>query len=126
MWCVCCSALDRRNERLTFLFALRCAEVKEVTLGSAPAAAVEEESWIPICKPEDLPKGARARRSAALVAHAARGRLRHAQRRQSHILREFMACVGSAVPRARREAASRTVRRWWSASRAPHNARGRR
>lgn len=34
-------------------------EVKEVVLGKAAAAAPEEESWVPVCRPEDIPKGVR-------------------------------------------------------------------
>jgi len=33
-------------------------EVKEVTLGKAAAPQTSEDGWIPICRPEDLPKGA--------------------------------------------------------------------
>ena len=44
---------------------LRCAGVKEVSLGAAAAAPVSEEAWIPVCRPEDLPKGACAARCAA-------------------------------------------------------------
>lgn len=34
-------------------------EVKEVTLGKAAAPQTSEDGWIPICRPEDLPKGVR-------------------------------------------------------------------
>lgn len=37
------------------------AEVKEVPLGAAAAAAAAESTsegnWVPVCKPEDMPKG---------------------------------------------------------------------
>jgi hypothetical protein len=36
----------------------RSTEVKEVVLGKAAPAQASEDTWIPICRPEDLPKGA--------------------------------------------------------------------
>lgn len=38
------------------LLPAAAADVKEVRLGKAPEAA-QADSWVPICRPEDLPKG---------------------------------------------------------------------
>ncbi|KAI8471338.1 MAG: rieske [2Fe-2S] protein [Monoraphidium minutum] len=52
--------LGLRQERF---FVVRATaeeqEVKEVVLGKAAAPVASEEGWIPICRPEDVPKGVR-------------------------------------------------------------------
>lgn len=43
-------------------------EVKEVVLGKPAAAPADGDSWVPICRPEDLPKGERRRTLCARCA----------------------------------------------------------
>ncbi|GBF97535.1 hypothetical protein Rsub_10458 [Raphidocelis subcapitata] len=53
--------IGSRQERAAFVVRATAEEqeVKEVILGKAAPADASEETWIPICRPEDLPKGVR-------------------------------------------------------------------
>lgn len=97
------------------------AGVKEVALGAAAAAPAAEEAWIPICKPEDMPKGARCalpRRRAPVVC----------RRRQPPASRSRQAasCTAFGGARCMRRAATRAAGAAGAtaaapARRAPHN-----
>jgi len=47
--------------------------VEEVTLGKAAAAAPEGDSWVPVCRPEDLPKGEWGLRGTFMLVVAEEG-----------------------------------------------------
>lgn len=39
------------------VFLIAVCAVEEIQLGSAAAAAPLGDNWVPVCRPEDLPKG---------------------------------------------------------------------
>lgn len=48
-----------RLERVCVARAAQEQEVKEVVVGKADAPAEAEDNWVPVCRPEDIPKGVR-------------------------------------------------------------------
>eukprot|EP00879_Flechtneria_rotunda_P007920 GHRR01008298.1.p1 GENE.GHRR01008298.1~~GHRR01008298.1.p1 ORF type:complete len:143 (+),score=42.04 GHRR01008298.1:162-590(+) len=58
----CKSALRGQQQRVALVRAAADEKVNEVQLGKVSkqtAAAEEDRDWVPVCKPEDLPKGVR-------------------------------------------------------------------
>lgn len=61
LWCITTTTPSRPGVHcpnyidLTFLAS--CTAVEEVQLGKAAAVAPQGDNWVPVCRPEDLPKG---------------------------------------------------------------------
>jgi hypothetical protein len=59
LWCITTTTSNTRDTLLMSWFSdsLLPVAVEEVQLGKAAAVAPQSDNWVPVCRPEDLPKG---------------------------------------------------------------------